>query len=101
MQFWVDVIGRAVENADPYKGHTKKTQNYTRKHLLERRTIESDRPLQKPDKKATRPQKLRTRCNPGGFAGGALGETRTPDLLIRSQTLYPAELQAQRKPKPQ
>ena len=24
---------------------------------------------------------------------GALGGTRTPDLLIRSQTLYPAELQ--------
>ena len=25
---------------------------------------------------------------------GALGEIRTPDLLVRSQTLYPAELRA-------
>lgn len=25
---------------------------------------------------------------------GALGGTRTPDLLVRSQSLYPAELQA-------
>ena len=27
--------------------------------------------------------------------GGTPGEIRTPDLLVRSQTLYPAELQAQ------
>ena len=26
---------------------------------------------------------------------GALGGIRTPDLLVRSQTLYPAELRAQ------
>ena len=26
--------------------------------------------------------------------GGAPGESRTPDLLVRSQTLYPAELRA-------
>ena len=25
---------------------------------------------------------------------GALGESRTPDLLVRSQLLYPAELRA-------
>ena len=31
---------------------------------------------------------------------GALGEIRTPDLLIRSQTLYPAELQAQKHGRP-
>lgn len=29
-----------------------------------------------------------------GFSFGAPEETRTPDLLIRSQTLYPAELPA-------
>ncbi len=28
--------------------------------------------------------------------GGAPGESRTPDLLVRSQTLYPAELRARR-----
>ena len=28
--------------------------------------------------------------------GGAPGETRTPNLLIRSQTLYPIELRAQK-----
>ena len=28
------------------------------------------------------------------FAHGALQGTRTPDLLVRSQTLYPAELAA-------
>ena len=28
-------------------------------------------------------------------SGGAPGETRTPNLLIRSQTLYPIELRAQ------
>ena len=28
------------------------------------------------------------------FLFGALGGTRTPDLLVRSQSLYPAELQA-------
>ena len=27
---------------------------------------------------------------------GAPGESRTPDLLVRSQTLYPAELRARR-----
>jgi hypothetical protein len=27
---------------------------------------------------------------------GAPGESRTPDLLVRSQTLYPAELRAPR-----
>ncbi len=31
---------------------------------------------------------------PGKFRG-APGGTRTPDLLVRSQTLYPAELLAQ------
>ena len=30
------------------------------------------------------------------FYSGALGEIRTPDPLIRSQVLYPAELQALR-----
>ena len=29
-----------------------------------------------------------------GSVSGALGGTRTPDLLVRSQSLYPAELQA-------
>src|SRR5262245_61005314 len=28
------------------------------------------------------------------FNSGAPGETRTPDLLVRSQTLYPTELRA-------
>jgi hypothetical protein len=28
---------------------------------------------------------------------GAPGEVRTPDLLVRSQTLYPAELRARNK----
>ena len=32
---------------------------------------------------------------PGKFCG-APGGTRTPDLLVRSQTLYPAELLAHR-----
>ena len=39
-----------------------------------------------------------TKKNPAtfvtGFFFGAPEETRTPDLLIRSQTLYPAELPA-------
>lgn len=36
----------------------------------------------------------------GGDLNGALGRIRTPDLLIRSQTLYPAELRARiTKPK--
>ena len=30
----------------------------------------------------------------GGVLFGALEGTRTPDLLVRSQSLYPAELQA-------
>ena len=30
------------------------------------------------------------------YVGGALGGTRTPNLLIRSQMLYPIELGAQR-----
>ena len=29
---------------------------------------------------------------------GALGGTRTPDTLVRSQVLYPAELRARRVP---
>ena len=29
------------------------------------------------------------------FLSGVLGGIRTPDLLVRSQVLYPAELQAQ------
>ena len=33
-----------------------------------------------------------TRINIG--ESGAPGESRTPDLLVRSQTLYPAELRA-------
>ena len=41
---------------------------------------------------------LKTKQAPQSFAGpvfsGAPGEIRTPGLLIRSQTLYPAELQA-------
>src|SRR3954464_786030 len=31
-----------------------------------------------------------------GWRGGAPGVIRTPGLLVRSQTLYPAELRAQR-----
>ena len=31
------------------------------------------------------------------FRSGAPGESRTPDLLVRSQTLYPAELRARNK----
>src|SRR6201996_7523987 len=34
----------------------------------------------------------------GLFASGARGEIRTPDLLVRSQTLYPTELRAQAYP---
>ena len=35
----------------------------------------------------------------GGDAGsGARGEIRTPDLLVRSQTLYPTELRAHALP---
>ncbi len=34
---------------------------------------------------------------PGLYLGGAPGEIRTPDLLVRSQTLYPAELRARNK----
>jgi hypothetical protein len=30
---------------------------------------------------------------------GAPGEIRTPDLLVRSQALYPTELRARGKPK--
>jgi hypothetical protein len=34
-------------------------------------------------------------CNVGSvFGSGAPGETRTPDPLVRSQMLYPAELRA-------
>ena len=40
-----------------------------------------------------RVKKHRPRCRVNG-AFGALGGTRTPDLLVRSQSLYPAELQA-------
>ena len=43
--------------------------------------------IDKESKKITHPEK--PRC-----VIGALEETRTPDLLIRSQTLYPAELPA-------
>ena len=43
--------------------------------------------IDKEPKKITHPEK--PRC-----VIGALEETRTPDLLIRSQTLYPAELPA-------
>jgi hypothetical protein len=31
------------------------------------------------------------------FLGSAPGEIRTPDLLVRSQALYPTELRAQSK----
>src|SRR5215208_967480 len=42
-----------------------------------------------------RKPRQRKRCR--GFTWqGAPGEIRTPDLLIRSQTLYPAELRAQK-----
>jgi hypothetical protein len=34
-----------------------------------------------------------------GEKGSAPGVTRTPDLLIRSQTLYPTELRARRTEK--
>ena len=34
------------------------------------------------------------RCPLKTFENGAPGEIRTPDLLIRSQSLYPAELRA-------
>jgi hypothetical protein len=33
------------------------------------------------------------------IARGARGEIRTPDLLVRSQTLYPTELRAHALPK--
>ena len=33
----------------------------------------------------------------GGIENGALGGSRTPDLLVRSQMLYPAELPARRE----
>ena len=33
----------------------------------------------------------------GKEMSGAPGESRTPDLLVRSQTLYPAELRARRR----
>src|ERR1700688_3733629 len=33
----------------------------------------------------------------GGKVHGAPGEIRTPDLTVRSRSLYPAELRAQRK----
>jgi hypothetical protein len=41
------------------------------------------------DAKSKNPRELR------GFSGGVPEGIRTPGLLIRSQTLYPAELQVQ------
>jgi hypothetical protein len=34
-----------------------------------------------------------------GKESGAPGESRTPNLLIRSQTLYPIELRVREEPK--
>lgn len=42
----------------------------------------------------SRIQQKNTTKNCGVFLLGALEGTRTPDLLVRSQSLYPAELQA-------
>jgi hypothetical protein len=42
-----------------------------------------------------RPDEVFSRGNMGK-KGGAPGVTRTPDLLIRSQTLYPTELRARK-----
>ena len=39
-------------------------------------------------------QKKKDTANAVSFSFGALEGTRTPDLLVRSQSLYPAELQA-------
>ena len=58
---------------------------------------------------ATRPPKSATYAQPSGSReedevkqviekNGAPGETRTPDLRIRSPALYPTELQAQNPP---
>lgn len=44
------------------------------------------------NKKALKPFKIK---DYQGFLLGALQGIRTPDLLVRSQTLYPAELAAQ------
>ena len=54
---------------------------------IQYRTLKSHPTIDKEPKKITHPEK--PRC-----VIGALEETRTPDLLIRSQTLYPAELPA-------
>ena len=37
---------------------------------------------------------IRQAINLVDYANGALGEIRTPDPLVRSQVLYPTELQA-------
>ncbi len=48
-----------------------------------------------PFRKERREQKKTTiSCRKLSFSFGAPGEIRTPDLLVRSQSLYPAELQA-------
>ena len=39
-----------------------------------------------------------TARNPISSGSGAAGRTRTPNLLIRSQTLYPIELRAHTEP---
>ena len=46
---------------------------------------------------ATREQTKKEKALRRAFIFGALKGTRTPGLLIRSQTLYPAELPARRK----
>jgi hypothetical protein len=60
------------------------------------------RPGARTARKSVRPKSvtyvLGTLCNPcvraGPLRSGAPGGIRTPDLLVRSQTLYPAELRA-------
>ena|SRR5215467_6871041 len=56
---------------------------------LRRVTQSLQKPLQWGESNDERPLQLLEK-------NGAPGESRTPDLLVRSQTLYPAELRAHR-----
>ena len=84
-------------NSFSENGLPQKLRSSTRSFLMENRDTESRnvqitiKPVQSKKRNRTAYQNLALQC---GFFG-ALKGTRTPGLLIRSQTLYPAELPAQ------